>query len=124
MLCARYTLGGTLFPDPEDKRAWFSCPLWWGRDPTQSISYDQHRDRLAGYFSELGFHFIKKTHAFRVLAARSLDMAGVDDSVSGCSPSKGLIYVQACGCKYGGCRRVFGCKCGVAGIQMVFIAWG
>jgi len=83
-LCARYTIQGAPFPDPEKQEAWFSEALWAAdRTPTVNISYTQLLDNIKAAFVDNDIISRKITHAFRVYMAQRMDEAGVDDQVWG-----------------------------------------
>ena len=70
------------FPDPSKngQEIWNAAPLWPGLDPTQNIGYDTMAGAIKTAFDALNFKVSKKTHAFRVYAARLCDDAGLDDA--------------------------------------------
>ena len=82
-LVARFTLDSEPFPDPEDAQGWVNTPMWPANDPSRNVSYQQQADYINDVLrKKLGIHVRKSTHIFRVLAARLLDEAGIDDTVS------------------------------------------
>lgn len=81
LLVQRFTMNREPFPDPRDKQTWRNTPVWPGDDPTSSISYTQQADCLREYLQEAGIFIRKLTHAFRMYAARELDLQGVADEV-------------------------------------------
>lgn len=82
-LCTRFTLGKAPFPNPRNRKEWNRTPMWPGNNPTKNLSYQQQRSAVVTYLRvELQIHTRKLVHAFRVLAARNLDMSGIDDHVS------------------------------------------
>ncbi|KAK9829977.1 hypothetical protein WJX72_008999 [[Myrmecia] bisecta] len=82
-LCQRFTIDKEPFPDVLDKEAWNKTALWTGSNPFSNLTYQQQSASLRKYFTESDIFIKKLTHAFRVLGARFMDMAGVDDSVIG-----------------------------------------
>ena len=80
-LCARFSVGGAPFPDPEDLDDWLSAALWPGRDASKNISYRQQADNLKQLLGDEEVFIRKLTHAFRVYTARAMDEAGVSDQV-------------------------------------------
>ncbi len=82
-LVMRFTEGTEPFPSPSDFELWVTTPMWPGNDPRQNVSYSQQAQAIKHYLEEeLGIHVRKVTHIFRVLAARDLDEAGIDDKVT------------------------------------------
>lgn len=82
-LVARFTLDSAPFPDPEDAQGWVNTPMWPANDPSRNVSYQQQADYINDVLRKtLGIHVRKSTHIFRVLGARLLDEAGIDDAVS------------------------------------------
>jgi Centromere DNA-binding protein complex CBF3 subunit, domain 2 len=92
MLCHRFTIKREPFPSLLDSDAWYYLPLWrssGGNSSSSSsdgsvgnISYEAQNKVLLAAFTALDITVNKTTHAFRVLAARVMDEAGVDDTVS------------------------------------------
>ncbi|KAK9814383.1 hypothetical protein WJX72_004937 [[Myrmecia] bisecta] len=83
MCPVRFTIDKEPFPDVLDKEAWNKTALWTGSNPFSNLTYQQQSASLRKYFTESDIFIKKLTHAFRVLGARFMDMAGVDDSVIG-----------------------------------------
>ena len=82
-LVARFTLDSAPFPDPEDAKGWVNTPMWPANDPSRNVSYQQQADYINDVLrNTLGIYVRKSTHIFRVLGARLLDEAGIDDTVS------------------------------------------
>ncbi len=77
-----YTINRTLFPDPNDKGAWNTTPLFPATDPTKNITYQQQYQSTKSALTSAGISINKVTHAFRVGGARRMDELGIDDSVS------------------------------------------
>lgn len=80
-LIHRFTLEGQPFPDPTTE-AWRETMLWPANDATKSMTYANHRDRLAAHFRALDIITEKVTHACRFFSARLAEEAGLSDSVS------------------------------------------
>jgi len=77
----RYTHAGEPFPDPRDLSRWNHTPVWPGNDPTANLGYQHQHQAITDLLGELKIVIKKKTHAFRVLSARTLDESGIDDRV-------------------------------------------
>lgn len=82
MLCHRFTIEGEPFPSLLTPEAWHILSLWRGLG-AGNIGYEAQNKALAAAFAACGIIIKKSTHAFRVLAARVMDEAGIDDTVSG-----------------------------------------
>lgn len=80
MLCHRFTIQREPFPSLLDADAWYNLMLWRGLG-VGNMGYEAQNKALAAAFLALEITINKNTHAFRVLAARVMDEAGVDDAV-------------------------------------------
>lgn len=79
-LIIRFTIMQEQFPSPTSDE-WKETVLWHASDPTQQMSYQNHKNRLAGLYARLNILIEKITHACRLWAARFGEEAGLSDGV-------------------------------------------